>query len=162
MVRHEEGTLQRALSEFGDKQYILLTEVSDLQPTKKTSRAEQCLRSSHDSGQCQVKPVAFQLTQQSSPPLMAGSAVWSVLTQAAWLPVGFLYYHTSSLPISIPPKEGMQNNSTTLHMSFTCQKWLKQASITFFFPKKEEPKDFIFSLKWLILASFILNAIADI
>ena len=83
MVRHEEGALQKPLSEFGDKQYVLLTEVSGLQPTKKTSRAEQCLRTSHASDQRQAEPGAFKLTQQSSPPPTAGSAVWSVLTQAA-------------------------------------------------------------------------------
>jgi len=83
MVRHKEHTLHRALPESGGKQYILLTEVSGLQPMKKTSKAEQCLWSSHDSGQRQADPGAFKLTQQSSPAPWAGSAVWSALTQTA-------------------------------------------------------------------------------
>lgn len=159
MARHEEGTLQRALSEFGDKQHILLTEVSGLQPTEKTSRPEQCLWSGHGSGQWQELsgwPSRFHHHRQQG---LQSSQPWRRQHHCR---LGFCttILATCLYPSSQKGDAGGKSELRRAVPAYICEKWLKQASVISSPPSppppiKEEPKDFIFSLKWFMLAGFV-------
>lgn len=144
MVRHEEVKFRQLYNEL-----CLNLEISSMYFSLRfqTSSPEEDKQSwAVPAEQSRLWPVPgwARCFQQSSPPT-AGSAVWPVLTQAAWLPIGFLYYHTDSLPISIPPRGGADSDSELRITLPPCiclllvkNDWSRQMFLFFFPPPKKK------------------------